>query len=295
MNHELQKFLAIVEAGSFTRAAEQLRISQPALTSAMKNLERQIGRQLIIRGGNRLTMTEAGKAVYDTARYIRLELDNLNQRLTDKEGGMHQRLRIGMIDSIGDLVLSQSPIVNAKQLDITIDSSQQLIDDVLLDRIDIAFVTRQLKIVSDELKFLRVGQEPFLMVAHPDIADKVRSDIRKKVLTNILSYNEQSNTFGLMSRTLRGHGIRMQPSTFSTDPRLLHALALAGRGPAILPMRMVRDDSDVKRLINLPIGFEREIFSVYRAGKYLSRELENIRETVQQHLREEMQIAKEYN
>lgn len=294
MNHELQKFLAIVETGSFTRAAEQLRISQPALTLAIKNLERQIGAQLLIRGGGKISLTEAGKTVYDSARYIRLELDNLNQRLTDKAGRIQKQLRIGMIDSIGDLIFSSHNPITVEQLDLTVDNSQQLIEDVLLDRVDMAFVTRQLKIEADELKFSRLGKEPFLLVVHPEHEAKTRSDLRKNVLRNMQAYNEQSNTFGLMSRTMRGHGIRLQPTTFSTDPGLLRSLALAGRGPTMLPMRIVVQDVEKGDLIALPYQFSREIQVAYRSGKYLSVELQNIRNSVQEHLYQESELAQTY-
>lgn len=293
MDHELQKFLAIVEAGSFTGAAETLHVSQPALTLAMKNLERRIGHQLLIRGG-KITLTEAGKAVYDSARYMRLELDNLNHRLSDKEGGIQERLRLGMIDSIGDLLLSQHPDIHAQQLDITVDDSQSLVNAVLLDRIDVGFVSRQLRIGSDELKFIRIGKEPFILVVQPALVEETKKDIRKKLLKNMLAYNEKSNTFGLMSRSLRGHGVRMQPSTFSTDPSLLKTLALGGRGPAMLPLRMVNFEIENGELAALPFEFEREIQMVYRTGRYLSKELLNIKEAIQSHLNEEIELTKEY-
>ena len=81
MHHELEKFLSVVEYGSFTAAAEHTHVSQPALTAAVQSLENRYDTQLILRGTRPLKLTEAGRTVYETASRIRLELNTLNTRL----------------------------------------------------------------------------------------------------------------------------------------------------------------------------------------------------------------------
>jgi DNA-binding transcriptional LysR family regulator len=287
MQHEFLKFLAVVESGNFTKAAEDLHISQPALSMAISQLEKDFGHQLIIRGGSKVKLTEAGKTVYDSSRRLRLELDNLSQRLLDDEGENPQSLRLGMIDSIGDLLFSSAPEIDVKQLNLTVDDSQQLIGEVRLDRLDMAFITRQLKQTSEEMAVRSVGREPFVLVAVPKLVDGVKEQIGKNRLTDMLSYTEQSNTYGLIVSTLRGHGIKMSPSVFSTDPHLLKSLALSGRGPTLLPFRMVASELKTGVLQVIPLIFDREIKVVHRKGKYVNSAMRDVIKLVRARLQTE--------
>ena len=84
-----RNFLAIIEAGSFTGAAECVHVAQPALSKQLKTLENFFGAKLIIttRGSRQLILTEAGRILYQKAKYIcsledlaRNEIDNINRR-----------------------------------------------------------------------------------------------------------------------------------------------------------------------------------------------------------------------
>ena len=81
-----RNFLAIIEAGSFTGAAECVHVAQPALSKQLKTLENFFGAKLIIttRGSRQLILTEAGRILYQKAKYIcsledlaRNEIDNI--------------------------------------------------------------------------------------------------------------------------------------------------------------------------------------------------------------------------
>ena len=67
-----RNFLAVVEAGSFTGAAECVHIAQPALSKQLRHLENYFGAKLIIstRGSRQLLLTEAGRVLYQKAKYI---------------------------------------------------------------------------------------------------------------------------------------------------------------------------------------------------------------------------------
>ncbi|MTD56577.1 LysR family transcriptional regulator [Amycolatopsis pithecellobii] len=66
----LAYFLAVVDAGTLTRAAEQLRIAQPSLSLAIRDLERDFGAPLFNRVGRRLVLNDTGRALVDVARQI---------------------------------------------------------------------------------------------------------------------------------------------------------------------------------------------------------------------------------
>lgn len=66
--NQIQYFLAIVETGGFTKAAESLLLSQPALSVSIRRLERELGITLFERGGRRAILTPAGQFFLETAR-----------------------------------------------------------------------------------------------------------------------------------------------------------------------------------------------------------------------------------
>jgi DNA-binding transcriptional LysR family regulator len=64
----LQTFVAVAEAGSFSRAAEQLRIAQSAVSRTIRDLERELGRSLLDRSTHHVELTVAGQLTLDRAR-----------------------------------------------------------------------------------------------------------------------------------------------------------------------------------------------------------------------------------
>ncbi|WP_182357690.1 LysR family transcriptional regulator [Tomitella gaofuii] len=96
---QLRYFLAIVDAGSFTQAAEELHMSQPPLSLAVKNLERDLGVTLLVRTPKGVRTTEAGRHLEQTGRRLLHGFDDLTQSLRDLGEGRAGRLRVAAVPS----------------------------------------------------------------------------------------------------------------------------------------------------------------------------------------------------
>lgn len=94
---QLQIFLAVARGMSYTRAAEVLNLTQPAVFTQVRQLEDQLGSVLIERLGKRLFLTEAGEVVLASARVVLDELEQLDTRLADLRGLSRGRLRIAVV------------------------------------------------------------------------------------------------------------------------------------------------------------------------------------------------------
>ena len=97
--YSLQVFLTVATEKSFSRAAEKLLRTQPAVSLAVQRLEQELGEKLIDRSGKDLMLTDAGRTVLDYARRfqsLRQELDNALAELRDNSAG---RLIIGANES----------------------------------------------------------------------------------------------------------------------------------------------------------------------------------------------------
>jgi DNA-binding transcriptional LysR family regulator len=95
--HQLKVFEATARHGSFTRAAEELYITQPTVSSQIKQLTKAIGLPLFEQIGKRLYLTEAGRALLSTCQEIFRGLDNFEMKVADLKGMKQGQLRLGVI------------------------------------------------------------------------------------------------------------------------------------------------------------------------------------------------------
>src|SRR3569623_1754689 len=99
---QLRHLIALVESGSFSRAAESLFLTQPALSRSIRALEDEMGQPLFDRIGRRTELTPFGRDVLERARHIVFEADELAASGLGKAGS----LRIGMGSGPGALLLT---------------------------------------------------------------------------------------------------------------------------------------------------------------------------------------------
>lgn len=277
--------MAIVEAESFTNAAERLHISQPALSVTLQNLEKELGVQLIIRGGNYFQVTEAGKLVYDYGVRFRLQEDNLKKELSE-EIKSQRILRLGMIDSVAGMLFSSGKVDFDGQTEVRINNTSRLIHEIELDRTDMAFITEPLGSMPDKFLARSVGDEKFVLVCSLKKAQSTKKSIKKdKIIPDFLTYDQSSTTFKRISAHLSKCKIAYQPKFFSTSPDLLKQMALKGKGVALLPHHMVKKDIQRNKLIVISnINFSRPITVITLKGKYLSPQMKNITNAVSDEL-----------
>lgn len=273
MEDRLAKFAGIVEAGSFTRAAAVMRISQPALTTAVKKLERQLGAELLIRGNHALTLTAAGVIAYETAKKLITETQNLETRIREA-AKRNVILNLGLIDSLANLLFVESDdlgkLEQGAQVSLTIDNSSRLIDGINHSKLDIALVARPERL-QPSLVAETIGEEPLVLVARPGSARRAKAGIASKHLRQFISYNQASRTYLLVAGHFAKQGISLQPTFHSTSPEIMLRLVLAGRGAAVLPYSLTRPLLKQGKLQAVPIGdspvINRTIICLYRAGR----------------------------
>src|SRR5882757_2380188 len=94
----LRYFAAVAAHGSFSRAAKQLHLTQPALSRQVKSLEDEIGVALIVRGQNTISLTSAGEDFYEEAKDILARVDVAIRRIKTRPQG--EMLRIGYVHSL---------------------------------------------------------------------------------------------------------------------------------------------------------------------------------------------------
>jgi DNA-binding transcriptional LysR family regulator len=98
---DLRYFVAVAEELSFTRAAERLHISQPALSKQIRSLESTLRAQLLVRDRRRVGLTSAGVALLDVARRLLADWDTGMAAVSDAAAADARVLRVGTLTAIG--------------------------------------------------------------------------------------------------------------------------------------------------------------------------------------------------
>ncbi len=95
--HQLKVFKATARQGSFTKAAEELAITQPTVSTQVKQLSKAVGLPLFEQIGKRLYLTDAGTELLATCQEIFEKLDNFEMKVADLKGAKQGRLNLGII------------------------------------------------------------------------------------------------------------------------------------------------------------------------------------------------------
>lgn len=104
-NRKLRYFVTVVEFGSFTKAAEALHVTQPALSRQIKQLEEELGFDLLLREGRGIRMTDAGEALLLHARTIARDFERLREDMRARSGEPTGRVVFGIPPTLADTLV----------------------------------------------------------------------------------------------------------------------------------------------------------------------------------------------
>src|ERR1051326_9335111 len=169
----LRYFLAVAEAGSFSRAADRLGISQPSVSQQMRDLEAALRVPLFQRRGKRILLTPRGLIFQEHARALLHQLENFLQELNSEPGELRGALRLGVIPVLNVPLVPQllgAFVADHPAISITVEeiSSTEIETAVEEGRVDVGmgFLTRH----SPHLRYERLGGDKIVLLVadtHP--------------------------------------------------------------------------------------------------------------------------------
>jgi len=107
---QLQTFVMVVSEGSMTAAADKLFLTQPAVSQQMKNLEDELGVELVVRGSKSIKTTAQGEVLYEHAKKILSLAQAAEISIKSVGAQLRGQLRIGTLNTIGLHLMS--PVVS---------------------------------------------------------------------------------------------------------------------------------------------------------------------------------------
>lgn len=162
-----QLFVRAAEAGSFSRAARDLNLTQPTVTKHVAALEKQLGARLLNRNTRGLSLTEVGALYYDKCKAILDSIEEADDIVNARQGQVRGTLRIGTSVAFGRRVITPLALEFMKrhpQLRIDL-SFEDTYVDLVARGIDVAI--RMGKLADSSLGARYLGTNPWVMVAAP--------------------------------------------------------------------------------------------------------------------------------
>jgi len=162
-----EAFIAVVECGSFTAAAERLRLSKSAVSRAISSLEERLGSQLLFRTTRQLAPTDLGRSVYRRCVELFDVLASIDSEAMDHDASLRGKLRIVASDSFGEFYiapLAAEMMREHDQLEIELVITDRTVD-VVADGYDMAI--RYSALVDSSLRVQKLYELPHICAAAP--------------------------------------------------------------------------------------------------------------------------------
>lgn len=247
---QLAYFLAVVETGSFTRAAERVRVAQPGVSSQIRQLERELGQPLLDRSGRSVRLTQVGEAVVPYARAALAAVDAAKQAVDELTGLLRGRVAIGMITSCGPLGLPEliaefHDRYPAVEITLTEGGSDELTLAVRTGSLDAAIIGLP-SAPPAELGIQLVTDEPLvgaIAPGHPLAGRRTVSLFELRELP-LISLPAGTGIRARLEDACAAAGFAPTIAFEATDPFLLADLAARGLGLAVLPASVLTPAPD---------------------------------------------------
>ena len=277
--HRLQLFLAVAEHGSYTKAAQALHISQPAVSAQIRRLEEELGVRLFWQSGRRTLLTDAGEALRVQAKRI-VALCEETLRIMDEFRDVKRgRLRIGATTTPGVYLLpallrklvEENPLLD---VDFAIGNRSEVIARLLDCEHDVALVAGAMP-DHPALKVVHLDDEELIPFGSPDseLARRKTVTAEEFVAQRLFVREPGSGTRETVDSLFARLNLVPRERVELPNNEAIRQAVEANMGYAILFRSAVEKDLRRGTLveINVPeLHCVRGIWLVYRKGQFLS-------------------------
>lgn len=255
---QLEYLVAVAEEGSFTKAAARVHVTQPCVSAQIRRLERELGQELLDRGGRSVRLTDAGAAALPHAQAALASLDHLRNAVDDLTGLVRGQVAIGSVPSslslsLTELIADFSEKHPAVEISLSEGSTDQLIAEARSGRVDVAIIGVSAKAPAG-LDLQIVADEPLVgAVSHEHPLARYRSIAVEEIEPHaLMCLPVGSGLRTVADATWAAAGIKPRVAFEASDPRVLAQLASRGLGMAILPEPFVGANAGHLHPVEIP-------------------------------------------
>jgi LysR family transcriptional regulator, low CO2-responsive transcriptional regulator len=254
---QLQVFEAVARQLSFSRAAAELHLTQPAVSMQVKLLEEQAGLPLFERLGRKIFLTEAGAELHLHSRAIAQQLRNADEALAARMGLSQGRLVITMVSTAKYFVppllarfLKQHPGVTVK---LSASNRETVLNQLADNEVDFAIMgtpPQSMETVAEPF-----ARHPHVVIAAPAhaLARKRRIPLARLAQETFLIREPGSGTRGLLERLFAEHRLPLNVSMEMASNETIKQAVQAGMGISLLSLHTIGLELKTRRLAILDV------------------------------------------
>jgi len=276
---DLEVFLAVAKNLNFSRAGEEIHLSQPSVSVRISRLEDELQARLFEKIGKRIVLTEAGRILEPYARRVVTSLTDSRRAIEEYRGLEQGSLKIGASTTPGMYVVPKV-IARFKRrhpkiaVSLSIKNTRQVEEDILKNEFDLGFVGGHL--ISDEIETVPWRTDELVLVlpcGHPLTRKKqVRpGELAKQIFIN---REQGSATRAVVERHARLLNLCFDSALELGNPEAVKQVIKDGLGIAFLSRFAVEAELTTKSLAALKVqglDLNRELRIIFRKGQHLNR------------------------
>jgi DNA-binding transcriptional LysR family regulator len=254
---QLRVFEAVARHRSFSRAAEELHLTQPAVSMQVKALEAQTGLPLFEQIGKRIHLTGAGEALQRHSQTIGDELRAADEALDAMRGLQQGKLAIAVVSTAKYVAppllaqfLNEHPGV---ALRLAVDNRAEVLRQLADNEVDLAIIGRPPEDLG--IAAQTFAEHPHVVIASPrhPLAAKRSIPLERIAEETFIVREPGSGTRGLLERLFAGHGLPLNVSMEMASNESIKQAVLAGMGVSLLSLHTVGLELETGRLAVLDV------------------------------------------
>ena len=274
---QLKTFEAVARLLNFTRAAEELHLSQPAISMQIKQIEEHAGIALFEHIGKKTFLTQAGENVKRLSLAMLSQVKDCEDSLASLRGATGGHLELTVVSTAKyfapQLLSAFSKLHAGVTIKLSVNNREQVIQQLLENRVDLAIMGRPPRGLDAIASAF--AKHPHGIIAPPDhpMAKKKLINLRLLAGENFLIRESGSGTRTSMERVFADHHVKLVSSMELASNETIKQAVMAGLGLSYLSLHTVGLELAAGKLVRLDVigtPVVREWFVIQRKGKILS-------------------------
>lgn len=274
---QLSVFAAVARQLSYTRAAEELHLSQPAVSMQVRQLEEEVGLPLFERIGKRIVLTEAGREVHQYSRLIERSLQDMEEVIASLKGVSCGQLQVAVASTVNYFAPRLMAVFQQRypgislRLDVTNrESLVQMLDGNTIDLVLMGVPPEDVEVESEA--FL---DNPLVVIAPPEhpLASVPGIPMERLAEETFVMREEGSGTRQAMERFFAERDLGIRHGMQMTRNEAVKQAVRSGLGLGVVSLHTIELELETGRLVILDVEDfpdHRQWYLVYRRGKRLS-------------------------
>lgn len=281
--YQLTTFVTVISEGSMTAAADKLFLTQPAVSQQIRNLEEELGVELLVRGVRQIKATPQGEILYEHARKILHHVQQAEIAIKSMGAELKGNVKIGTLNSLG--LHMMSPIIGRllrhnPDLMVKVDynKGEELLKTFqkgLIDVVILPEVTKEYKTVMDhdvEAKFLN-KEEMWLVSSGKDSNVPQQISISELCDYPIVHFTGEYPSFdAMLNQKIQASGKKLNVIFESSNVGTLKRVIETGIGLGFLPAHSVKKQVRSGRMNRIHIKdltYEMDLVYYYKKGSQI--------------------------